>query len=124
MPHLDHLPALLAHLAGTAVGAFVFAVVIDIVLGVALAVKAKTFDVHKLPSFLESQFGTKSALALLGLVAAAYFSGGDIKQATLAALAAGGGALTAAVAADILGKIKELVAGFRPATPAVAKKAA
>jgi hypothetical protein len=118
---MGNLPAILAGLAGSAVGAFVFAVVIDDLLGVALAVKAKVFDIHKLASFLVSQFGTKEALALLGLIAAAYFSGGDIRQATLAALAAGGGALTAAVGADIVAKIKALVLGT-PAPP-VAKAA-
>jgi hypothetical protein len=118
--HLDHLPSLLASLAGSAVGAFVLAVVLDDLLGVALAVKNKAFDVHKLPSFLASQFGTKEAVALLGLVAAAYFAGGDIKQAAYAALAAGGGAMTAAVAADIYSKIKALVIGS-PAPVAPAK---
>lgn len=119
--HLDAIPPLLSALAGSAVGAFVLAVIVDDALGVVLAIKSKTFDVHALPSFLESQFGTKTALALLGLIAASYFAGGDVKQAALAALAAGGGALTASVAADILAKIKALVA---PASaPAVAKAA-
>lgn len=112
--HLDAIPPLLAALAGSAVGAFVLAVVVDDALGIAMAVKAKAFDWHKLPAFLESQFGTKQALAILGLMAAAYFVGGDAKQAALAALAAGGGALTASVVADIVGKIKQL-AGLTPA---------
>lgn len=113
--HLDNLPALLVSLAGSAVGAFVLAVIVDDLLGIVAAVKSKTFDVHKLPSFLESQFGTKAALSLLGLIAAAYFAGGDIKAASLAALAAGGGAATAGVVADIVAKIKGLI------TPAPAK---
>lgn len=123
MSPFDQLPAVLASLAGSAVGAFVLAVVIDDALGVIGAIKAKTFDVHKLASFLSSQFGTREAVVLLGLIAASYFSGGDIKQATLAALAAGGGALTAAVAADIFAKIKAL-ASAAPATPAAPAKAA
>ena len=123
MSPFDHLPALLASLAGSAVGAFVLAVIVDDALGVIGAIKAKTFDVHALPSFLVSQFGTREAAALLGLVAVAYFSGGDIRQATLAALAAGGGALTAAVTADIVAKIKALVSSA-PATPAAPAKAA
>jgi hypothetical protein len=122
--HLDHVPAILASLAGSAVGAFVLAVVIDDALGVIGAIKSKTFDVHKLASFLESQFGTQRALALLGLIAAAYFAGGDARQAALAALAAGGGAMTASVAADIIAKIKALVSGSpAPAAAAPAKAA-
>lgn len=107
--HLDNLPALLASLAGSAVGAFVAAVVLDNVLGVIGAIKAKTFDSHKLPSFVASQFGTKQALALLGLIVAAAASGGDVKTATLAALTAGGGAMTIGVLADVYGKIRALV---------------
>lgn len=113
MPHFDQLPAILASLAGSAIGAFVLAVIIDDALGVIGALKAKTFDVHELGSFLVSQFGTKAAVSLLGLIAAAYFAGGDVKQAALAALAAGGGAVTAGVVADIIAKIRALVS---PAT--------
>lgn len=113
--NFGELPAVLASLAGSAVGAFVLAVVIDDALGVIGAIRTKSFDIHQLPSFLESQFGTKQALALLGLIAAAYFAGGNAHQAALAALAAGGGAMTASVGADILGKIKALVSGPPPA---------
>jgi len=113
--HLDHIPQILASLAGSAVGAFVVAVVVDDALGVILALRQRAFDWHKLPSFLESQFGTKQAFVLLGLIAATYFAGGDVKQAALAALAAGGGAMTAAVAADVVSKIKRLVESLTPA---------
>jgi hypothetical protein len=122
VPHFDQISAILASLAGSAVGAFVLAVIVDDALGVAGAIKTKTFAVKELPTFLVSQFGTREAAALLGLIAAAYFSGGDIKQATLAALAAGGGALTAAVVADIVSKIKALVSGS-PASIAPPAKA-
>lgn len=115
---LGNLPSVIISLAGSAVGAFVLAVVIDDLLGVALAVKSKAFDVHKLASFLESQFGTKQALALGGLILAAYVSGGDVKSAALAAITAGGSALTLSVLADVYSKIKALVA---PASPAPSK---
>ena len=115
---LGNLPAVISSLAGSAVGAFVVAVALDNALGILNAIKAKSFDVHKLASFLSSQFGTKQALALGGLVVAAYVSGGDVHQAALAALTAGGGALTLSVLADAYGKIKALVA---PAAPAPAK---
>lgn len=111
MSPFDHLPAVLASLAGSAVGAFVLAVIIDDALGVISAIRTKSFSVKELPTFLESQFGTKQALALLGLIAAAYFAGGDAHQAALAALAAGGGAMSASVAADIVGKIRALASG-------------
>ena len=111
MSPFDNLPPLLAALAGSLVGTFVLAVVIDNILGVIGAIKSKTFDVKELPTFLESQFGTKVALSLLGLIVASYFAGGDAKQAALAALAAGGGALTASVGADIVAKIRALASG-------------
>ncbi len=114
---MGNLPAVIVSLAGSAVGAFVLAVVIDDILGVALAIRTKSFDVHQLPSFLESQFGTKQALALGGLIVAAAVTGGDVKQAALAALTAGGSALTLSVLADAYGKIKELVQPS-PAAPA------
>ena len=116
---MSNLPALVSSLAGSAVGAFVVAVAIDNFVGVVAAVKAKTFDPHKLPSFLSSQFGTKQALALGGLIVAAYVSGGDVRQAALAALTAGGGALTLGVLADAYGKIKAMLT---PAAPAPAAK--
>ena len=118
---MGNLPTVLISLAGSAVGAFVLAVFIDDALGVIGAVKTRTFTLAKLPSFLESQFGTQRALALLGLIVAAYVAGGDAKSAALAALTAGGGALTLSVLADAYGKIKALVAPApeAPAPPAV-----
>jgi hypothetical protein len=108
--HPDQIPAILISLAGSAVGAFVVAVVLDDTLGVIGAIKTKTFDIHKLGSFLVSQFGTRAALSLLGLIVAAYVSGGDVRSAALAALAAGGGAVTLGVLADCYAKVKALVA--------------
>lgn len=106
----SNLPAVISALAGSAVGAFVIAVAIDNALGIVAALKSKTFNFNKLPSFLESSFGTKQALAVGGLVVAAAVSGGDVKQAALAALTAGGGALTLSVLADAYSKTKALVA--------------
>ena len=117
---MGNLPSVIISLAGSAVGAFVLAVVLDDALGVLLAIKNKTFDTHQLPSFLESQFGTKQALALGGLLVAAAVSGGDVKAAALAAVTAGGSALTLSVLADAYSKIKALVAPA-PASPAPAK---
>jgi hypothetical protein len=108
--HPDQIAPLLISLAGSAVGAFVLAVILDDALGVIGAIKTKTFDVNKLPSFLESQFGTRQALALGGLIVAAAVSGGDVRSATLAALTAGGSALTLSVLADAYAKVKALVA--------------
>lgn len=123
--HLGNLPEVLIGAAGSVVGSFVLAVIVDDALGVILALRTQSFSWAKLPSFLESQFGTQKALALLGLIAAAYFSGGDVRSAALAALAAGGGALTLSVAADILSKIKALVsppaATPTPSQPVVVK---
>ena len=112
-----NIPSLLISLAGSAVGAFVLAVILDDALGVIGAIKTKTFSTKELPSFLESQFGTRQALALGGLIVAAAVSGGDVRSAVLAALTAGGGALTLSVLADAYAKIKALVAPA-PAAPA------
>jgi hypothetical protein len=124
-----NIPSAVIALAGTAVGAFVVAVVIDDVLGVLVAIKAKTFDANKLPAFLESQFGTKQAAALAGAILVAVISGqyANLQDAALALVAAGGGALTLSVLADIYGKIKAL-AGLpsdqaqTPAAPAADSK--
>ena len=112
---MSNLPALVSSLAGSAVVAFVVAVAIDNFVGVVAAVKAKSFDTHKLPSFLASQFGTKEALALGGLIVTAYVSGGDVRQAAMATLTAGGGAMTLSVLADAYGKVKAMLT---PAAPA------
>lgn len=119
--NLSNLPAVISALAGSAVGAFVLAVALDNVLGVLNAIKSKTFSTKELPSFLESQFGTKQALAVGGLIVAAAVSGGDVRQAALAALTAGGGALTVSVLADAYGKIKALVTPTPAASPAPVK---
>lgn len=123
--HLSNLPAVLVGLAGTAVGSFVLAVIIDDALGVLAALRAGNFAWAKLPSFLESQFGTKQALALLGLIVAAYVAGGDVRSAALAALTAGGGALTLSVLRDVYAKILAIVvvpaAPAAPASPAPVK---
>lgn len=101
--------------------AFVVAVVIDDAFGIALAVKSKTFDLKKLPSFLESQFGTKEFLVVATAAVAAYLSGGDVKAAATAVVVAGGAALLLSVLKDIYAKALAFV-GKGPA-PA-AKKAA
>lgn len=109
MAPFDNIPGLISSLAGDALGAFVVAVVLDNALGILDAVVGGTFSMKKLPSFLESTFGTKQALAVLGLVVAAAATGGDAHQAALAAITAGGGALTLSILADAYGKAKGLV---------------
>lgn len=108
--NLSALPSVVESLAGSAVGAFVIAVAIDNVVGVVGAIKSRSFDWHKLPSFLASQFGTKQAIALGGLIVAAYVAGGDVKGAALAAVTAGGGALTLSVLSDVYSKLGALLA--------------
>ena len=120
--HFSAIPAVISSLSGDALVLFVLAVVIDNALGVLDAILGHTFDPHRLPSFLASQFGTKQALAVLGLVVAAYLTGGDAHQAALAAITAGGSALTLSVLADIYGKLKGLIQPEAPA-PAVVKAA-
>lgn len=107
--HLDAIPGIMSSLAGSAIGLFVLFVLIDDALGVIGALRAKTFSWDKLPSFLESQFGTKQALAVLGLVVAAAVTGGDAHQALLAAITAGGGAMALSLVNDIAAKLKALV---------------
>ena len=114
------IPSLLASLAGTAIGAFVVAVAVDVFLGVVVALKSKTFDAKKLPSFVSSQLGTKEALALAGLIATAYVANAgqvpDVKSAVLAAATAGASAMVASLGADIVSKLNALVTP--PAAPA------
>lgn len=107
--HFDHIAALLASLVGSAVGTFVVAVLVDDALGIVLAIKHKAFDAKALPSFLSSQFGTKSALALAGLIVTAALAGGDVRTAVSAAATAGAVAMTAAVVADLKDKIRQIV---------------
>jgi hypothetical protein len=115
MPDLNAIMPWLVASAGTAVGAFILAVLADDILGIVLAVKAGKFDWNRLPSFLESELGTKAALALLGLVVTAVLTAGvsgtsDIRGAALAALTAGAAAKTASVVADAVSKARALIA--------------
>lgn len=89
---------------------FVLAVVVDDIFGIALAVKARTFDANKLPSFLATQFGTKQALVVAAAAFAAYQTGGDVKTAATAVVVAGGSALFVSVVNDIVAKAKGLLA--------------
>jgi hypothetical protein len=113
---------LLAAFAGSAIGCFVIAVALDDLAGIVLAVRQHKFDVHKLGSFLESQFGTKRAIALLGLVAAAVTTalgsalvhGGltqtalqGIADAALAAATAGAASMLLSVLADLYSKVSQ-----------------
>lgn len=114
MPDLSHVMPWLVAFAGTAVGGFVLAVILDDVLGIAVAIKAGKFDWNALPSFLESEFGTRAAAALLGLVVtaavAAAAGNGDIRAAALAALTAGATAKAASVVSDAVSKARQLIA--------------
>jgi len=109
--------------ASTTLGTFVVMVIVDDVAGVALALKTHSFDAHKLGSFLESQFGTRRALALLGLVATAAITavgsalahGGltqsalqTIADATLTAATVGAGTMLVSVVADVAAKLSYL----------------
>jgi len=125
----------IAVVAGSAVGSFVLAVFLDDVAGILVAVKTKTFDAHKLKSFLSSQFGTREALALAGIVATAVttaagaylLKGGltvdalqAIADAAFAAATAGAAAMLFSVVADLFGKVSQLVGSSIP-PPAPAK---
>jgi hypothetical protein len=114
----------LAVIAGTAIGSFVIAVVLDDVAGILVALKQHVFDPNKLPSFLESQFGTRKAAALLGLVTAAVTTavgsalihGGltqdalqGIADAAFAAATAGAAAMLLSVVSDIFDKMRQLL---------------
>ena len=103
--------------------AFAAAVVADDVAGVALAIKAGTFDANKLPSFLKSQFGTVKAGVVLAAALTAYYTGGDVKGAALAVVVAGGSALTVSVVSDLIAKVKAFFskAPAAPAAPAAKK---
>ena len=90
--------------------AFAAAVVVDDLLGIAVAVKTKTFDAKKLPSFLASQFGTKEALVVAAAAFASYQVNGDAKAAATAVVVAGGSALTVSVLKDVFGKVKAFAA--------------
>lgn len=129
---LDSLLNQLAVAAGTTVGSFVIAVIVDVAAGVALAVKTKSFDLHRLPDFLESQFGTKKALALAGMVVAAATSAAGaallhgldsqalqgIADAGFAAATIGAAGMLLSVVADIFSKVSQLFG--TPIPPAAA----
>lgn len=106
------------------VGAFVAAVIVDDLLGIALAIKKggiKALSANKLTSFILTQFGTAEAKVLGGIVAMAVvasvgarFAGGSVDVASLAkdayvAAQVAAGALTVKVANDIRLKALELV---------------
>lgn len=122
----------LAIAASSTVGTFVVLVGVDDVLGVVLALKTHTFDLHKLGSFLESQFGTRRAIALAGTVATAAISaagaalihGGltqsalqGIADAALAAATAGAAAQLLAVVSDLAAKLQAIVGGAPAPAP-------
>ena len=113
----------LAIFAGSTIGAFVIAVIVDDVAGLLEAVRHGKFDWKKLPSFMESEFGSQKAAALLGLVIAAATTavgsvlvhGGltqtglqAIADATLAAATAGAAAMLLSVLSDIFDKVRQL----------------
>jgi hypothetical protein len=90
---------------------FLAAVLLDDVLGVLQAVRTKTFNLSKLPSFLSSQLGTKEFLVVAGAAVAANSAGANVHQAALVIVVAGGGAMTLALVKDIYGKVVTLVTG-------------
>lgn len=102
--------------------AFAAAVVADDVAGVAVALKTKTFDSAKLPSFLKSQFGTVKAGVVAVAALTAYYTGGDVKGAALAVVVSGGSALTISVVADFVSKVKAFFSKAPSVTVATAKK--
>lgn len=112
----SHIPAAISGLAGSAVAAFVAAVVLDDVLGVIDAASKRKFDWRKLPSFVESQFGTKKAMALASALVVVAVSHGDVRSAAEAAVTAGGSAMTLAVLRDCWDKIQS-IAGINVAPP-------
>lgn len=105
-------------------GAFIGAVILDIALGVALAVKKgglKALSAAKFVSFISAQFGTTEAKVLGGLVAGAVlasvgarYAGGGIDVASIAkdafvAAQLAAGALTVKVLNDCRLKAQELL---------------
>jgi len=128
-PSFSSILAPLAVFAGSAIGTFVIAVGLDDLAGVLLALKEHKFDVHKLGSFLESQFGTRRAVALAGIVStaitaavgSALLHGGltqaalqAIADAALAAASAGAAAMVLSVIADIFDKVGQLTGAAVP----------
>ncbi len=96
-----------------AIVSFIALVALDNLLGIANAVRSKTFDLHKLGSFLESQLGTKRLLVVVGAAGVAVVGAllpnmgkplndvaRAVQDAALATLLAGALANAAAVADD------------------------
>lgn len=123
----------LAIAAGSTLGVFVVAVGLDDLAGILVAVKQKAFDWNKLPSFLESEFGTRQAAALFGLVAtaavgavgSALVHGGltqtalqGIADAAFAAATAGAGTMLLSVLSDAFAKVGQLTGSAPVAAPA------
>lgn len=90
---------------------FLVAVVLDILAGVVQAVRTKTFDFHKLPSFLRSQLGTREFLVVAAAALAAMNTGGNAHSAALSVVSLGGFGMTLALAKDIFDKIRTIVTG-------------
>lgn len=118
--------------ASTTLGSFILFVVLDLVAAVILAVRAHTFDIHKLGDFLAKQFATGKFLGVLSLAAAAAgtaflstLSQGPITeaalqgiaQAALAAATVGAAAMVASVIADLMSKISQLFGAPAPPLP-------
>jgi len=116
----SQLVSIFVNLAGDAVIAFVGLALVDALFGVAYAVKNKVFDWSYLPNFLSTNLGTKYALVVLAAIVAANQSGGDLHQAALAVVAAGGFAMSAALIKDIVNK----ALAFVGKGPIAARKAA
>lgn len=113
---------------------FVGLVVLDDVLGVALSIRTRTFSFQKLPSFLGSQFGTRQAAALGGMVATAFLGQFaavailnvtslkgleslvlQLVQVVFTAATVGAGALALKVFGDLVTKLAALVGQPAPA---------
>lgn len=111
---LTPIAHVIAQFAATAVGTFLLMVFLDIVMGVAVAIKQHTLSAQKFPSWLETQVGTKAFLALIALVAGAYFANStnpNLSQVLLATVTAGAASLVVGVIGDVKAKIAVLI-GF------------
>lgn len=116
--------------ASTTLGGFIVACGVDIVAGVVLAVRKKTFDWNKLPSWLGAQFATREFLGVVSLGATAGLTalastavhGGltqealqGVAQIALAAMTAGAAAMMASVLKDARDKVMAVFGGPEPA---------
>lgn len=88
---------------------FLVFVAIDDIAGIVLAVKTKTFDGNKLPSFLASQLGTKEFIVVAVAAFTTYQTGGDVKSAATAVVIGGGFALIISLLKDIFDKVKAIL---------------